>query len=158
MERLMQIAASGAGVRFSGSGFGVTLSAGIHIAVKNAPDDLPTLISVSNSLSLGSKSGSFVGSLLYTDWFPVATEQCPWVAQPLSLVGQTIHVELKGTVLYRGAVDLLIEAFDSRGHVRTKLRMGNIPTRGIQAASTGARGVAQQNTILYPEPETDSVE
>lgn len=144
MTRLVKISGSAVGARVGNTGFGVNLSAGFHIAIKRHPTDIPVIFSVSNHLSLGSASGTLVGSFIHTDWFEIDTLSAPLFGEPRSLIGKHLGILVTGTLIGSGTVDIKIESYDQFGHAKTMLHLVNIKAKGMQVSSSAARGHAKR--------------
>lgn len=144
MTRLVKISGSAVGARIGNTGFGINLSAGFHIAIKHHETDVPVIFSVTDNLSFGSASGTFIGSFVHTDWFEIDTQVAPLFGDPRALVGKHLGVLIKGTLFTSGTVDVKIEAYDRFGHAQKLLHVVNVRAKGMQVASSAARGSAKR--------------
>ena len=130
---------------------GVNVSAGFHVAIKNSDTDTPIIFSVSDYLSFGSASGSFIGSFIHTDWFEIDTRVSPLFEDPRALIGRHLGILVSGTLVTSGTVDVKFESYDRYGHAQTILNIVDIKAKGMKIASSSARGVARRWAVQLVE-------
>ncbi|MCP4748794.1 MAG: hypothetical protein GY874_22085 [Desulfobacteraceae bacterium] len=139
MEMCVNIA--GAGISIPKTGFGVNIITGSYLGFRHSQDSPVSLLGLKDSMSLGSKSGTVIIGWISTKWFPVDQKIHPWVMVPDTLVGSKAEIEVVGTLIAAGKVDLKIALFDGGGNSSSLMSKIDIESVGGQIANTKVRGV-----------------
>lgn len=137
MEMFINI--MGAGVALPKTGFGVNLATASYIGITNGYQ--VTLLGLSNVMSLGEKARTFVFGWIKTDPFFVCPIKHNWATNTIALIGQTAEIELTGTLVIRGSVDLKFTVYDKHGNTNELMSKVNIKAIGGQVSETKVRGV-----------------
>ena len=94
-------------------------------------------IGIASSLDFGGKNGTLIGSYIKTDWMKVDANKHSWLCSADKLVGD---VEIKGTMILQGKVDVVFTIFDDNKEVQFNLNKVDISASGGQLAGTKIRG------------------
>lgn len=139
MEMLINI--FGLGIAIPKTGFGVNVASGSYIGFRHTKNKPDILLGLRDIVSLGSKSGTFVGSWVATDWFVVDVAKHSWVANTNWLIGKKAEIEVIGTLLIHGTVDLKFTVYDQNGNANELLTKVDIKAAGGQVSNTKIRGM-----------------
>jgi hypothetical protein len=139
MEMIINI--FGIGVTIPKTGFGLNVASGSYIGFRHAKHQPDKLLGLRDIVSLGSKSGTLVGSWVATDWFVIDVAKHSWAVNTNSLVGKKAENEVIGTLVIHGTVDLKFTVFDQNGNASELLTKADIKAAGGQISNTKVRGV-----------------
>lgn len=140
MEMLINLV--GFGVALPKTGFGVNLLSSSYIAFRYSKYNPDILLGISDLVSLGSKSGTFIASWIKTDWFTVCPKKHNWVNNTNALIGKKAELEVLGTVILFGTVDVKFTTYDKNGNKDNELiSKVDIKSAGGQLSNTKVRGV-----------------
>lgn len=138
MEMMNNIA--GLGVAIPKTGFGLNLATASYIGFRLDKNNYDLLLGLKDCFSLGTKSGTLIGSWIKTDWFMVDIKRHGWVADINRLVGSKVEIEVVGTVVAFGTVDLKLTAIDKYGNTKELMSKVDIKASGGQLSNTKIRG------------------
>lgn len=131
-------------VIISGVGFGGFVGAGVNIGVaaylRIGERAALRNYAVVDLVSVGGASSTFVIGHVKTDYFFLGGEAYKKLMDTRYLAGKLLDIEVAGTVVGRGAVDIKIRTIDNDGVAETMVERLAIPARGVQATITKVRG------------------
>lgn len=139
MEMLINI--FGFGVTIPKTGFGLNVASGSYVGFRHNKDRPDKLLGLKDIVSLGSKSGTLVGSWVATDWFIVDVAKHSWAANTNWLIGKKAEIEVIGTLIIHGTVDLKFTVYDHNGNADELLTKVDVKAAGGQISNTKIRGV-----------------
>lgn len=140
----MMVNLFGFGAAIPKTGFGLNIASASYIGFRYSVSTPATMLGVSDIVSMGSKSGTFIGSWIATDWFYVDLAKHGWVADANRLIGKKAQIEVSGTLVVHGTVDLKFTTFDKGGDTNELLSKVDIKASGGQLSETKVRGVLKQ--------------
>jgi hypothetical protein len=140
----MKVVISGVGAAIPKTGFGVNFISGSYIGLRNSKKMSNILMGLADLISIGNKSGTVVVGHVATDWFFVDPVMHNWVTNTNGLIGKKAEIEVIGTLIVNGNVDLKFTVFDKNGNTNELISKVDIESSGIQAANTKVRGVLKQ--------------
>lgn len=101
-----------------GTGFGANLVSGAYLLIRHSRSSSPQVLGLANVLSLGTKSGTIIGSHLDTHWISVDPAKYPWICNPAKLTGKTVQWTFNRTVFIQGKTDIVISVIEENGEHR----------------------------------------
>jgi hypothetical protein len=122
-------------------GIGINGTTNSYVGFRHSKKNPDILLGVQDIASLGPKSGTFVGSWIVTDYFIVEYPNHRWISNTGRLSGRTVEIEVSGTMIVRGTVDIKFAVIDKNGNFNQLLSKANIKAIGGQLANTKIRGV-----------------
>ena len=140
----MKVIIDGIGLSIPKTGLGLNIFSGSYISFRNSKKTPEILMGLADVISLGSKSGTVVVGHVETDWFIVDPVKHNWVTNTNNLVGKKAEVEVVGTLLAKGNVDLKFTVYDKDGNVNELISKVDIKSSGLQVANTKVRGILKQ--------------
>ena len=140
----MKVVISGIGAAIPKTGLGVNILSGSYIEFRNSKRIPNILMGLADAISIGNKSGTVVVGHVATDWFFVDPVKHNWVTNTNDLIGKKAEIEVVGTLIVNGKVDLKFTVYDKNGNTNELISKVDIKSSGIQAANTKVRGVLKQ--------------
>lgn len=137
MEMFINI--MGVGVALPKTGLGVNLATGSYIGITMG--HTKTLLGVSKCMSIGAGAGTLVAGWVKTAPFHVSPAKHGWATNVHGLIGKKVQIELTGTLVVFGKVDLTFTVFDKDGGSKELISRVDIESCGMQASETKVRGV-----------------
>lgn len=129
----------GLGVDLPKTGFGVNVATGSYIGITMG--QTKTLLGVSKCLSIGAGAGTLVSGWVKTAPFYVCPKKNGWVSNVNGLIGKKVQIELTGTLVVYGKVDLTFTVYDKNGSSKKLISRVDVESCGMQASETKVRGV-----------------
>lgn len=131
---------SGFGAAIPKTNFGFNLFSGVYIMLRDTPKGKPYVLGIAASPSIGGRSGTIVASHINTSWMNVDVNKHPWLCSKISLIGKHAQVEIKGTLLFSGKVDVTLTVYDNNQESQYSVSKVDIESSGGQLAATSVRG------------------
>jgi hypothetical protein len=128
------------GVRIPKTDVGLDLASGCYIQVRSGPAAFPATYGIISIIEPGGKTGTLAVGHAFTSWFHVDSKRHSWLLSGQALVGKTATLEVSGTLLVSGTVDVKFSILDEEGnaiHVITHIDARSV---GLQLASTSIHG------------------
>jgi len=132
--------ASGIGASIPKINFGVNLFSGVYIQLRDTPKSIPYTIGIASTPDIGGSNGTLISSFISTDWSKVDQNKHSWICSKRALVGKTAEIEIKGTLIFNGKVDVAFKVFDEQGESEFSIEKVNIDASGGQVSDTKVRG------------------
>ena len=140
----MKLVIDGMGLAIPKTGFGVNITSGCYIQLRNSKGTPVILMGIADGPSLGAKSGTVFVGHVETDWFFIDPVRHNWVTNTADLIGKKAEVEATGTLVAKGKVDLKFTVYDKNGNTKELMSKVDIKSTGAQIANTKVRGVLVQ--------------
>ncbi len=140
----MKVVIDGMGLAMPKTGFGLNIFSGSYIKLRDSNKNPQILMGLVDAMSLGSKSGTVVLGHVETNWFFVDPVKHNWVTNTNDLTGKKAEIEVVGTLLAKGKIDLKFTVYDKGGDAKSLVSKVDIESSGIQVANTKVRGVLKQ--------------
>ena len=140
----MKVVISGIGAAIPKTGLGVNILSGSYIKFRNSKRIPNILMGLADAISIGNKSGTVVVGHVATDWFFVDPVKHNWVTNTNDLIGKKAEIEVVGTLIVNGEVDLKFTVYDKNENTNELISKVDIKSSGLQAANTKVRGVLKQ--------------
>ena len=140
----MKVVISGIGAAIPKTGLGVNIFSGSYIEFRNSKRIPNILMGLADVISIGNKSGTVVVGHVATDWFFVDPVKHNWVTNTNDLIGKKAEIEVVGTLIVNGEVDLKFTVYDKNENTNVLISKVDIKSSGLQAANTKVRGVLKQ--------------
>ncbi len=140
----MKVVISGIGAAIPKTGLGVNIFSGSYIEFRNSKRIPNILMGLADVISIGNKSGTVVVGHVATDWFFVDPVKHNWVTNTNDLIGKKAEIEVVGTLIVNGEVDLKFTVYDKNENTNELISKVDIKSSGLQAANTKVRGVLKQ--------------
>jgi len=148
----VQIVISGLGLSIKPLNLGVNAISGAYLNFRySSSSNVVYTIAITNTLSIGGKSGSLIYGQVQTEFFPVLPERHPWAKNIDTLkeiVGQNVELSVGGMLLGDGNVTVKLVSIDDNYNTNTLISKANVPAIGGQAATTMVKGIAKH----FPRP------
>ncbi len=153
----MMIEIWGAGIGVPKTNLEIGAFNGARISFRRALG-LPSMsrLSVRDLISLGSKSGTFLASLIITDWFELDPKEDNWAYNTNCLIGKTVEIEVSGLTLGRGEVDIAVRFFDKYNKSKELVTRCCVKSTGGQISPTKVRGVVCNAPFVDPRKKTQN--
>jgi hypothetical protein len=140
LDMEMKLVASGVGASVPKLGVGFSLFSGIYILIRHSATAKPYVFGVATGPEIGGNNGSLVASYINTSWMKLNPLKHDWLCSGRSLVGKLAEIELKGTLLFSGDVDISISIYDDSNESIYELSKIKIESSGGQLTDTKIRG------------------
>lgn len=137
----IQIIGLSAGIGVPKTGFGVNLATYAYISLRPTQGPHMKTLALDDALSVGGKSGTFIWSDFKTSWTNIDPRKYPWVCNAHNLVGKTIELEVLGTMVGAGKVDIKMTLIDEDGETKSLVSKMNIDASGRQLTGLKVRGI-----------------
>lgn len=137
----MKVVITGLGFSIPKSGLGLNILGGSYIALRISEKTPQVLMGLTDAFSLGSKSETVVVGHIETHWFIIDPVKHNWLTNTNSLMGKKAEIEVVGTLLAKGKVDLKFTVYDKNGNANELISKVDIDSSGFQVANTKVRGV-----------------
>lgn len=98
-------------------------------------------------ISLGQKSGAFLGAVVETSWFELDPNEDNWAYNINWLIGKKIEVELSGFQILRGETDISLKFFDEYNKPKELVNRCCTKANGIQFSSIKIRAIVERGTL-----------
>jgi hypothetical protein len=138
MEMMINLFAIG--FSLPGAGIGINGTTNCYVGFRHSKKNPDILLGLQDVASMGPKSGTILGSWIVTDYFNVEYPNHRWIANTGRLIGKTVEIEVSGTMIVRGTVDIRFTVIDKNGNFNQLLSKANINATGGQLANTKIRG------------------
>ncbi len=148
MEMAVHIA--GGGLRLPIEGFSLSLSMGCYIAFRGSKNQQPFEIKMQDWMSLGNRSGTFIVSLVETGWFELGPENEAKLPPIDSLLGNTLELSVKTSLLARGTVDIELKRLSDYGYPQILINSYGRKAKGFQFGDSVIRGKAIRSVLNEP--------
>ncbi|MBI3897271.1 MAG: hypothetical protein HY308_03125 [Gammaproteobacteria bacterium] len=102
---------------------------------------LPYVYSIGDPIALAGGGKHGVG-IIETEYFSVQEKKFPWVKDIGILQGKIIEINLDGTIIVTGRVDIKISMVDEHNDKTELLEKSAVKCKGMQLADTNVRDVA----------------
>ncbi len=135
------------------TGFGVNGITGAYIQTRVAKNAPITTYGITDYLSLGSDSSTFIVGHVASEWFRVDAKAAAFMAGRANLVGKKVGLEASGSLFFSGSTDIKFTVYDKLGAGNTIFELIDIPTTGGQLSATKIRGVLNLMTAKQSLPE-----
>lgn len=126
-----------------GKAFGFNVLSYAYIETRPSKGFIPCTYGITKGPGIGSKSGTLIAGYAQTDWFRVDPSTHTWISQQRSLVGKTANLEVSGTMLKGGRVDIKFELVNGDGEATPLLSRVQVKSDGFQIADIKVFGVIQ---------------
>ncbi len=146
----MKILIIGAGIGIPKTGISVNLGTNALIQFRSSKNSTSTCMGISQMLTAGSEAGTVIFGDVDTDWFFVNPIKHKWAANTDKLVGKKVQLEVSGTLIVGGKVDVKFTVIDEHGNTSVLMSKVDIKASGIQAASTNIRGILKRMPTKRP--------
>lgn len=137
----MKILASGVGAAIPKTSIGFNLFSVVYIQIRRASADKPQVFGIATGPEVGGNSGTLIAGHIETSWMKIDAGKHAWLCSRSSLVGKLGEVELKGTLLFSGSVDVNFTIYDANNEASFSLSRVKVESSGGQLADTKVRGV-----------------
>lgn len=137
----MKVIIDSLGLSVPKTGFGLNLFSGSYIEFRNSKKTPKILMGLKDIISLGSKSGTVVLGHIATEWFFVDPIKNSWVTNSGALIGKKAEIEVIGSIIAKGKVDLKFTVYDKDGNTNELISKVDIKSSGFQVANTKVRGI-----------------
>ena len=137
----MKILASGVGAAIPKTSIGFNLFSGVYIQIRRASADKPQVFGIATGPEVGGNSGTLIAGHIETSWMKIDAGKHAWLCSRSSLVGKLGEIELKGTLLFSGSVDVTFTLYDADNEASFSLSRVKVESSGGQLADTKVRGV-----------------
>ncbi|MCP4338424.1 MAG: hypothetical protein GY799_05935 [Desulfobulbaceae bacterium] len=139
----MQIQLIGASIAIGipKTGFGLNATTFVYIRLRPGPGTLVQTLAVDDHFSVGGRSGTFVWSNVRTSWTNIDSVKYPWVCNAPKLTGNTIDLEVVGTMFGAGKADIKMSLIDKDGETKSLVSKMNIESEGFQLTGLKVRGI-----------------
>lgn len=137
----IKILASGVGAAIPKTSIGFNLFSGVYIQIRRASADKPQVFGIATGPEVGGNSGTLIAGHIETSWMKIDAGKHAWLCSRSSLVGKLGEVELKGTLLFSGSVDVNFTIYDANNEAGFSLSRVKVESSGGQLADTKVRGV-----------------
>jgi len=134
----MRVTITGTGIGIEKIGFNFLSYA--YIECRRCGSLAERTLALSKGLSLGSSSGTFVYGSLQTDWFTVDSTEAEWINNDGKILGNVGEIEVVGTIINGGRVDVRIDLIGTTGTIKSLLAKANLKARGFQISPIKVRG------------------
>jgi len=138
MEARITISGLGAGI--PGTSFGVNLISGAYIEVRGSKGEKSRVYGIQDTLSIGNDSSTVGFSHVQTNWMYINPKNYNLFS--MDSLGNTVgEINVAGTLIGSGDVDVKLETINTHGESSTLLDLKSIKTdSGFQLAATKVRG------------------
>jgi hypothetical protein len=136
----MKVVITGSGASIPKTDIGINLLTYAYIQLRFGMNDKPITLAVSDSLSFGAKSGTFILGFAKTEWFYVDTDKHKWLSDYLGLIGKKVELDLAGTLIVNGTVDLKFTVYGKDREEKEMISKVDIESSGGQISGTKVRG------------------
>lgn len=137
----MKIVITGAGACIPKSELGINILSYSYISLRNTKTNPPVVLALSDAFSIGSKSGTIVLGFVETNWFSVNPVKHSWLTNYNSLIGKKAEIEVSGTLLVFGSIDVKFKLYDKDDETKEILAKVDVKSHGGQLSTTTVRGV-----------------
>ena len=101
---------------------------------------MPYTLGIASLPDIGGNNGTLIGSFISTTWAKVDTTKHNWICSKTSLIGKTAEVQVQGTLLFSGKVDLVFTIYDQNSESKFSISKIDIDASGGQISDTKVRG------------------
>lgn len=136
----IKLIGSGIGASIPKINFGFNIVSGVYIQFRDTPNAKPLTLGIAASPEVGGSNGALIASYIVTDWAKVDSSKHPWLCSKRKLLGKTVEVEFKGTLVFGGKVDIAINVYDENNEKSFSLEKIDIEASGGQLTDTKIRG------------------
>lgn len=151
----MRVTIGGAGLSLPQSRVGANLVTGAYLQFRNAREDVPLVLGLGDRFSFGDNSGTLAVSHVSTVWYPVNVSRHRWLHGKARLSGRTAQLEVKGTVIGRGGVDIEFTVYDGDDYPKTLLERAMLDATGFQIAGASVRGTLKHISRAEEVPDAE---
>ena len=138
MEATITISGLGAGI--PGTSFGVNIISGAYIEIRGSESSPSRVYGIVDTLSVGNDSSTIGLSHIQTDWMYINPKNYPLFSLE-SLQDTAAEINISGTLIGSGDVDVKLEVINTHGEPTTLLDLKSIKSNSsFQIASTKIRG------------------
>lgn len=146
-----RIRVSGLGMGIPSSSFGVNVVSGAYIEVRGGKSSSRYLYALIDTLSIGNDSSTLGASHILTDWMYIDPKN-DHLFKFENLKGLVGEINVSGTVIGSGDVDVKYETIDANGTATTLLDLKSIKTNiGFQVSATKVRAPIRFIKVLTKE-------
>lgn len=136
----IKVIASGIGASIPKLDVGFSLFSGVYILRRNTIAAKPYVLGIATGPKLGGNNGSLIVGHVNTSWMKVDPSKHKWLFNMSSLLGKLAEVELSGTLIISGKIDVSIKIYDQNGESKFSVEKVDIESSGGQIADTKIRG------------------
>mgnify|MGYP000848359336 CR=1 FL=1 len=137
----MKILASGVGAAIPKTSIGFNLFSGVYIQIRRSSAEKPQVFGIATGPEIGGNSGTLIAGHIETSWMKIDAGKHAWLCSRSSLVGKLGEIELKGTLLFSGSVDVNFTIYDADNEASFSLSRVKVESSGGQLADTKVRGL-----------------
>lgn len=142
----IQIQALGSGFSLTNINFGINVGTVMGLSMRATPKAKPYHFGIYSIGGFGGKSGTVVLGYIKTAWMRVDYDKHSWLYDKKFLIGKKVQIELKGTLIIRGKVDVNLKIIGEDKEIKFSLSKVDIESIGGQFQETAVRGII---TPLY---------
>lgn len=136
----IKMIALGYGVAIPKVSIGINLISGVYFLLRDTPRAKPFVYGIATAGGLGGKSGTMVFSYIDTAWMKIDYGKHPWLYSKMSLVNKKAQIQIKGTLVIKGKVDITLTIFDKNNETKNSINKIDIECKGGQLSTTSIRG------------------
>lgn len=136
----MKISMVGSGLSIPKTGFSVNILSYAYFFFRNAKGTPPTVFGLDQVATVGEDAQTLIVSEVTTDWIFLDPKRNSWSLHKQQLVGKIINLEIDGTLLGSGRIDIRMDEISGQGFVTNLLTRDNIKATGGQLATSSIRG------------------
>jgi hypothetical protein len=132
--------AMGVGAAIPKSDLGVNALSGVYIQIRSTPQAKSYVFGIAKGPEIGGKNGTLVASYVNTKWIDLDGKNYSWLCDHTSLVGKLAQLEIAGTLLLSGKVDVSFTVYDKTNEEKFSMSKIDIESSGGQISTTSVRG------------------
>ena len=139
---LLRVVVFGMGVKIPNQKLGINGPSGIYIQTKVNMNALHSLYGITKFMpNPNGENGAMLMGYAYTKWISMTGGDDSWIKNIDDLTGTVLSIDISGTVLFKGSVNLNIASVDSDTFDITVLTDKKyIPASGMSFAGSTIRG------------------
>jgi hypothetical protein len=132
----MWIFMMGLGIAIPKTDIGLDLLSGCYVQVRATHSAVPLTYVIGTYANPGGKTGTVALGHIITEWFAITPSKYSWLFNPKGMLGSPAELNVSGTLIIKGQVDINFKLLDNEGNVLKEVKRINVKATGGQLSST----------------------